>query len=140
MPTATTELFPWAPAYSVGIELIDQQHKNLVTIVNELHQLMATGTARSQLGKVLAKLIKYTQNHFQTEENLMRTHQYPQYAAHKAEHDHLTQTVLDFQGKFQRNEIGLTIEVMDFLKDWLAKHILGADKAYGPFLHAQGLR
>jgi len=39
-----------------------------------------------------------------------------------------------------KNEVGLTIEVMDFLKGWLGKHILGSDKRYGPFLNAQGMR
>jgi hemerythrin len=52
----------------------------------------------------------------------------------------LTKTVLDFQGKFQRNEVGLTIEVMDFLKNWLGKHILVVDKRYGPFFNDKGMR
>jgi hemerythrin-like metal-binding protein len=70
----------------------------------------------------------------------MESHQYPDLTNHKAEHDRFTKTVLDFQSKFHANEIGLTIEVMDFLKDWLSKHILGVDKKYAPFLNAKGVR
>ena len=70
----------------------------------------------------------------------MELHRYPEYIHHKCEHEQLTQTVLDFQSKFQKNEVGLTIEVMNFLKDWLCQHILGSDKKYGPFLNAQGVR
>ena len=58
---------------------------------------------------------------------------------HKAEHERFTNAVLDFQSKFRRNEIGLTIDAMEFLKDWLSKHILGSDQRYAPFLNAQGV-
>jgi hemerythrin len=138
MATVTAPLFPWSDTYSVRIGVIDVQHKNLVNIINELHQAMVEGHGKQQLGKILSHLIKYTQVHFKTEENFMESHQYPEYIHHKSEHDHLTKTVVDFQGKFQRNEIGLTIEVMEFLKDWLGKHILGSDKRYAPFLNAHG--
>jgi hemerythrin-like metal-binding protein len=139
MAIATTQLFPWSDIYSVKIGIIDSQHKNLVNIINELHQAMITRHGKEQLGTILSTLIKYTQMHFKTEENLLESHQYPEYARHKTEHDQLTKTVLDFRSKFQRDEIGLTIEVMDFLKDWLIKHILGTDKRYAPFLNARGV-
>jgi len=140
MVTTTGVLFPWSDTYSVRIGIIDVQHKNLVSIINELHQAMVAGHGKYQLGKILSELIKYTKVHFTTEENLMQSHQYPDCTLHKSEHDRLAKTVIDFQAKFQRNEIGLTIEVMDFLKTWLGKHILESDKKYGPFLNAHGVR
>lgn len=140
MATATAQLFPWTDAYSVKIGIIDTQHKNLVGLMNELHQSMVSGHGKDQLGKILASLIKYTRVHFMTEETLMESHQYPEYTFHKAEHERLTTTVLEFQAKFRRNEAGLTIDVMDFLKNWLSKHILESDQRYAPFLNAQGVR
>jgi len=139
MATATALLFPWSETYSVKIGVVGMQHKNLVNIVNELHQAMVGGKGKEILGQSLTSLIKYTQFHFSTEEKLMQSHHYPDYLAHKAEHEQLTNTVLDFQRKFQSNEIGLTVEVMDFLKDWLGKHILGSDKKYGPYLNSKGV-
>jgi hemerythrin-like metal-binding protein len=139
MATATALLFPWSDNYSVKIGVIDMQHKNLVTIINNMHQAMVEGHGKEELGKILTGLIKYTQAHFKTEEIFMESHRYPDYINHKAEHDHLTKTVLDFQGKFQRNEVGLTIDVMGFLKDWLGKHIMGSDKRYAPFLNSKGV-
>lgn len=140
MATATALLFPWSDTFSVKIGIINMQHKNLVNIVNDLHQAMVAGHGKEQLGKILTNLVKYTQAHFKTEESIMESHQYPEYGHHKSEHDRLTKTVLEFQEKFQRNEVGLTIDVMDFLKDWLCKHILESDKRYGPFLNAKGVR
>jgi len=138
--TVTPLLFPWDDAFSVRIGVIDMQHKNLVGIVNELHQAMVRGQGKQELGKIFSNLIKYTHVHFKTEENLMESHRYPEYIHHKSEHEQLTRTVLDFQSKFQKEEVGLTVEVMDFLKGWLSKHIMGSDKKYTPFLNAKGVR
>lgn len=139
MSTTTALLFPWSDTYSVRIGVIDMQHKNLVNIVNELHQAMGAGQGKDKLGQVLANLIKYTQTHFATEEKFMESRGYPDYAQHKCEHDRLTATVVEFQRKFQRNEVALTVDIMGFLKDWLVKHIQGCDKKYVPFLNAQGV-
>ena len=133
-------LFPWNDSFSVSIGIIDLQHKNLVKIVNDMHQAMVAGHGKDQLGKILSDLIKYTKDHFKTEETLLESRQYPEYSRHKSEHDHLTKTVLELQGKFHNNEAGLTIEVMEFLKSWLTKHILESDKRYSSFLNAHGVR
>ena len=69
----------------------------------------------------------------------MQTHAYPDFLAHKSEHDHLTERVMDLQRGFRSNEVRLTIEAMEFLKDWLRHHILGSDKKYSPFLNTKGV-
>jgi len=140
MAIATTVLFPWSETYTVNIGIIDMQHKNLVNIINELHQAMLAGKAKQDLGTILSNLVKYTRVHFNTEETIMESHHYPDYPNHKSQHEQLTKAVMEFQSKFQKNEVGLTIEVMDFLKGWLGKHILGADKNYTAFLNSNGVR
>ena len=140
MPTATAVLFPWTDAYSVKIAVVDSQHKVLVDLINELHEAMIARKGRESLGGVLASLVKYTKSHFAADEGLMRANQYADLAGHKAEHERFTQTIVDFQGRFQRNEVAMTIDVMDFLKDWLIKHIMGVDKKYVPHLSARGVR
>jgi len=140
MPAATAAFYHWNDAYSVHIGVIDTQHKNLVSMISELHEAMAAGKGKDKLGPILLKLIKYTQAHFATEERLMETRGYPDFPAHKAEHENLTDTVMDFHRRFQANEVGMTVEVMDFLANWLINHIQGSDKKYAPFLNAQGVR
>jgi len=140
MPTANAVLFRWDTTYSVNIGILDTQHKTLVTMINDLHQAMTEGSGKDKLGGILSNLIKYTQANFATEERLMQTHGYPDIHAHKSEHEGLTNTVLDLQRRFRSNQVGLSIEVMDFLKTWLVKHILGSDKKYSPFLNAKGVR
>jgi hemerythrin len=140
MPTATGVLLPWSDTYSVKIAAVDSQHKVLVDLMNELHQAMIARKSTEILGAVLANLVKYTKSHFAVEEGLMRVNQYPDLLNHKAEHEQFTQTIMGFQGRFQKHEAAMSIEVMDFLKEWLIKHIMGVDKKYVPHLSARGVR
>jgi hemerythrin-like metal-binding protein len=140
MPTTTAVLFPWTNAYSVQIGIIDSQHKVLIDLINDLHRAMMARSGKEQIGSTLAGLLKYTKSHFSAEEGILLSNQYPDFSNHKVEHERFIQTIQDFQGKFQRGEIALTIEVMDFLKDWLSKHIMGVDKKYVPHLHSKGVR
>ncbi|SPE29474.1 Hemerythrin-like metal-binding protein [Acidobacteriia bacterium SbA2] len=140
MLAAKDVLFHWDSTYSVNIGILDTQHKTLVAMVNDLHQAMTEGSGKDKLRGILSNLVKYTQAHFATEERLMQSHGYPDFLAHKSQHEDLTNTVLDLQSRFLSNQVGLSIEVMEFLKDWLVKHILGSDKKYTPFLNAKGVR
>ena len=139
-PTAGPVLFPWSDAYSLQIGIIDSQHKVLIDLINDLYRAMMAGSGKEQLGTTLAGLIKYTKSHFKAEEGILLSNQYPDFSNHKAEHERFIQTIQEFQGRFERNEAALTIEVMDFLKEWLRKHIMGVDKKYVPHLQARGLR
>jgi hemerythrin-like metal-binding protein len=129
MPTAVAVLFPWSDTYCVKIAMVDSQHKVLVDLINELHQAIMARRGNESLGRVLATLVKYTKSHVAAEEGLLQANQYPDLVIHKAEHEQFTQTIVDFQGRFQRNEVAVTIDVMYFLEDWLAKHLMGSTSA-----------
>jgi len=140
MPVATkVEIMPWKEEYAVGIKQIDEQHKRLVRLLNDLHQAMAEGKGRGVMAGILAQLIDYTKGHFATEERLMQGYSFSGYAGHKSEHDQLTKTVLNFQQDLNSGKAVMSIEVLDFLKNWLRNHILGTDQKYGPFLKSKGL-
>ena len=64
MATTTTLLFPWSDPYIVKISIVDMQYKNLVELINELHQAMMMRSGKEILGKILSNLIRYTQAHF----------------------------------------------------------------------------
>lgn len=132
-------LFEWSDKYSVNIKEIDSQHKNLVDLLNSLHDSMKVGKGSEVLGKTLTELIQYVGTHFDAEEKLLRTHGYPEYNSHKAEHTKLTQKVIGFQKDFQQGLPVITVELLGFLKDWLQNHILGIDKKYSQFLNSKGI-
>ncbi|MCL5063036.1 MAG: bacteriohemerythrin [Nitrospiraceae bacterium] len=132
-------LMSWSDNLSVNIKEIDEQHKKLVGMVNDLHDAMKMGKGNDVTGKILTGLIQYVGTHFATEERLMKTHNYPDFVKHKAEHDNLTKKAIELQKQHQEGKSVLTIELMSFLKDWLSNHIMGRDKAYSPFFNGKGI-
>jgi hemerythrin len=125
----------WDDFYSVHIPKIDEQHKGLVGMISELQVAMSNGAAKDVLGKVLDNLIDYTIVHFNTEEELLRTNNYPEFDKHKLEHERLTGRVQEFKSKFSNGGIATTFELMEFLSDWLIQHIVESDKQYSKFIN-----
>ncbi len=132
-------LFQWTPELSVNVKEIDNQHKQLVNLINLLHDSMKSGKGKDVMGKVLNDLTDYTVYHFGTEERLFQKYGYIEYPQHKKEHDDLTKQVLDVKSKFEAGQTTVTIEVMNFLKDWLNNHIKHSDKKYSAFLNSKGV-
>ncbi len=123
-------LIEWNDGLSVKIPEIDEQHKKLVSIINQLHDAMIKRAGQQVLGGLLNELIDYTVTHFQTEEKYMRGTTFPGYLTHKRQHDDLTKQAVELKAKFEAGQPCMTLEVMDFLKEWLTKHIQGSDKQY----------
>jgi hemerythrin len=132
-------LITWSDEYSVNIKEIDNQHRQLVEMLNELHRSMRAGQSGQVLGNLLQRLIDYTEYHFSTEEKIMEAYNYPGYIHHKSEHAALTRKVMEFQRQYRQNPTGLGVQLMNFLKSWLVDHIVGSDKKYTKFLNSQGL-
>ncbi len=132
--------FIWDDQYSVNVWEMDEQHKKLVTMLNDLFEAMLSGKGRETLGKVLTGLISYTRIHFAAEEELMKKNGFPEYPIHKKEHDALTQKVLELDKRFRTSTVSITVETGNFLKDWLTHHILHSAKKYGQYLDAKGIK
>lgn len=132
--------FTWEDRYSVNIAAMDEQHKRLVKMLNDLFEAMLSGKGREVVGKVLTDLVNYTKVHFSAEEELMRKNGYPDLLSHKKEHDALAKKAVELDQKFRTTKMSLTVETGNFLKDWLTNHILYTDKKYGQYLNAKGIR
>ncbi|HEX3746716.1 MAG TPA: bacteriohemerythrin [Bryobacteraceae bacterium] len=127
-------MFEWNPEYSVKIASIDGQHQNLFRTAEELHSAMCSGQGKAVLAKILDRLVQYTKVHFAHEERLMSIHGYPDLAAHVSQHRALTKQVMAFQQEFESGKALMTVQVLQFLKDWLRHHIAESDHKYAPFL------
>ncbi|MGA3011944.1 MAG: bacteriohemerythrin [Terracidiphilus sp.] len=133
-------LLEWNESMSVGIKVIDDDHKKLIDMLNELNEGILAGKTSEALEDVIEGLLRYTRYHFAREERLFAQTGYPGGAAHKAEHDLLTRRVSNLQARFETGQsIILSMEAMEFLKNWLTNHIMGSDQEYGPHLNAKGI-
>jgi hemerythrin len=127
----------WSPNLSVGIDFMDADHQQLMTLLIELHDLVGPGHAKAPAIEKLDELIEFSQQHFRLEERLMKENSYRKFEQHKALHEALLQEIAELRQRLISAETDLGPEVMDFLKDWLIRHILEADKHFGGFLEGR---
>ena len=132
-------LFTWNDSYSVNIREIDDQHKILVKLINDLHDAMKVGKGKEVMGTTIKELVDYTAYHFDHEEKLFTSNGYPESSQHKAIHEKLIAEVKTLQKNYESGNTVISMEVMNFLKDWLSGHIMGTDKKYSSFLNAKGI-
>ena len=126
--------YAWNDSYAMGIPLIDRHHRMLVGYVNKLADALDHGAADKIVGELLNELGVYTQMHFSYEEALFNEHHYPDEVEHRHYHENLVGQVKAFLQRYQAGSDGLSVELLEFLKQWLNNHILREDMAYSGFL------
>jgi len=131
-------LIVWDSRLATGHGKIDEQHQALIEAFNRLHTAMKAGKGKDEVGGILVFLKDYTVNHFAMEQELMAKHRYPGEARHKEIHTDLVKQVAELVQRFQDGTATLTLPVMNFLEDWLTKHIQGEDYRLAEYLRTQG--
>jgi len=129
----------WNDLYSVNVPQIDDQHKKLIALANQMYDAMRAGKGRDVLGTVLTELVDYTVYHFEAEERLLRQHGFPGHDEHKEMHDSLADKARQFRDDFRRGKESRAMDVMLFLSNWLNVHILEVDIQYASFLSDKGV-
>jgi len=131
----------WTPDLSVGIELIDQQHKMLIKHLNDLSQSLAAKQGPAKIATTLNFLIDYTNFHFTAEEKHMAVNNYPELENHKKKHEEFKKTLTSLEQDLE--EEGATQLLADsidtLLVKWLFEHIRAIDVAFGKFLKKKGV-
>jgi hemerythrin len=124
----------WSDDYSVGSVLIDNQHKELAAMTNELFRSCEQSRGRmASFMKTIQRAVNYAKTHFATEEIFMRKVNYHDYIAHKREHEEFVNEVLRQVKSFEAGTCA-PVDFAMFLKNWLLNHIAVSDKKYAPFL------
>ena len=128
------DLFPWGPKILIGIDEIDNQHKELVKFINQLYKAMKMKRSAKIFKQIITGLTDYTVFHFRHEEQLFKKYHYPETDKHIKEHYNLVSEINEFKDQFEKGKAAVSMELMNFLTDWLKDHILRTDKKYVPFL------
>ena len=126
--------FKWSPDYSVNIKTIDDQHKELVNILNRLFVAVSKREGDKAIAGILDALVSYTQTHFALEERLMHQAKYKDIKPHMAEHKKLLTQLDQLCNKHLVEEKPIYFEMLSFLKTWLKEHIKGVDTKYSAAL------
>lgn len=126
----------WTSELAVGIENVDHQHKKLFEIVNQLADACNERRGKEEVGNVLNFLQNYVKEHFRDEEFHMLQNKYPEYKTHKQIHDEFTNNITDLITKFNNDGVNLSILISTnkMVFDWLRKHIMEKDKAFGKYM------
>ena len=122
----------WSDNNKLGIPIIDEQHRGIVSTINSLHYFMQTGHGREIIKPTLITVQQYTDIHFRTEEALMTEAGYPAFDEHAKLHRELMDKTRRLSVDANRHKD--PIEVLRFLKGWWLAHISKEDRKYTPFL------
>lgn len=136
---SATDLIEWSDEFSVGIQEIDEQHKVLVGLLNQLHKAIREHHGRATSREILGRLAEYTRTHFLLEESLMRLTHYPGLEIHKQQHQDLMHQVEALQHKVDTENVAISFELLHFLRNWLVQHINDSDKRFGAHFRKAGL-
>ncbi|MDR2313394.1 MAG: bacteriohemerythrin [Spirochaetaceae bacterium] len=122
----------WDNRYSVGIPLIDEQHKKLIEMTNTLYEacLGGTETATAHFREVVRGTVDYVKYHFTAEEKLLENAKYPDLACHKKEHESFILKIFEEVKKFEEGKKFVPNVFVRYLKDWILAHIAVEDKKY----------
>ncbi|MEQ8603027.1 MAG: bacteriohemerythrin [Marivibrio sp.] len=125
----------WDEGMSVGLARLDDDHKQLIAIINRLHEAVRLGgsEAGATVARSLQALADYTERHFAREEAVLEAVGYPALRGHRVQHDAFVDELRDLADAFDaRRDPALAAELGRFLRDWLTHHILVEDMAYKP--------
>jgi hemerythrin len=132
MANKSVEIVTWSDRLSCGIKLIDDQHKGLVDLVNDMFN-HATGNSIQEhdyFNIVIQEVVKYVKVHFATEEKIMIATKFSGYAEHKKAHDSFVIAVVNNINDYKAGKRLTLSAFTKFLKDWILSHIAMMDKQY----------
>lgn len=133
-------ILTWSREFSINVEELDNHHRDMVHMINYLHDAMKRGEGREAIYHLFRALNAYAAVHFATEEKYMTEHGYPDYHLHRAEHRGFENTVKEFQEGYNGGKPPSSLAVYRFLKDWFHEHTRGTDREAGRFFNKVGLR
>ncbi|MBN1398162.1 MAG: hemerythrin family protein [Bacteroidetes bacterium] len=130
----------WEDSYNIGVKEIDIQHRGLFDIVSRLFTSRNYQTEGKYFIATLSQFIDYTKVHFATEERYMREAEYPKLDAHQKEHNEFLSEVIELARDCENKVPGIEQKILDFLKSWYIKHILGTDRDYQKSFMEKGFK
>jgi hemerythrin len=132
-------LIEWNNQLAVHVSFIDNEHEELVVIINELYEAVLAKQGKQDLDRRLDRLIAHASAHFKHEEILFENTGYVDGAKHKKQHDALTKQAVHMQRDYRQGDADFSVDVLKLLSKWLLNHMQTSDRKYGLHLNTIGI-
>ncbi len=133
-------MLEWDDKYSVGISIIDEEHKKLFGILDKAIFAKEHNDNPEELREVLREMTNYALTHFRTEETYMKEFNYLEYQDHKEEHRDFSTGIIAYHEKVIKGDYQIANEIIEYLKWWLVNHIQVTDRKYIDCFKENGLK
>ncbi|MEI8068127.1 MAG: bacteriohemerythrin [Candidatus Shapirobacteria bacterium] len=130
----------WEEKYSVGVKLINDQHKTMFTTINKLIEMLSSAPNKEKIVEIINSLLEYKKFHFATEEKYFKEFNYQGATEHINAHQEFGKRLSIIQEKNKDNVLSLSYDLVDFLEDWLIDHLLTEDQKYKECFISHGLK
>jgi hemerythrin len=129
----------WDESMSIGLYLIDEQHRELVVLINNIGDAIERNASQAEISRFIRRFYNYTITHFQTEESLMDHATYPEYFTQVKEHLDCSMKAIEFHRRFVHDHDFDLKEFLDYIVSWFVKHTTGIDQTLAKHLLDRGL-
>jgi len=130
----------WSEKFSVGVKELDQQHQQLIKLLNILISTQGTTNTHSEtVSDTLIAMTRYAQAHFKAEESLMEAYGFPGLEKQKVQHRDFRKKTVAFSTATTLGVDQIPEALLEYLADWWVHHILEDDMAYRTFFKDKGV-
>lgn len=136
----STSKLVWDEKYSVGVVLLDNQHKRMFEVINELLDSINNNSTEEHLSHIIESLIEYKKFHFETEENYFKEFNYDGAEEHILKHKEFNSKLTALKEKYPNPTVDFAFDLVDFLEDWLIEHLMVVDQKYKACFAAHNLK
>ena len=133
-------MIKWNDKFSVGIAIIDNEHMKIFGLINKVIHAKEYNNNPDEIKEVLVDMDNYASTHFKTEERYMEQFDYPEYQNHKEEHNQFSNEIVSYIDKVIKGDFKIASEILEYLKQWLVKHIQVTDRQYIDCFKKNGLK
>lgn len=127
------ERIKWDASFSVGVKKLDEQHKQIIGIINKLIDARNSSVDSELISDALMEMRQYAYDHFETEEHLLTEYKYHDYKSHKEHHIEFRKNTANFSMDTWKYKRTVPSEILAYLKEWWVNHILKIDMKYKAF-------
>jgi hemerythrin len=128
----------WNEEFSVNVASLDEQHKMLFQLIDELESV-SKGHTGEDISFIITELNAYALYHFAAEERLLARFGFPGQETHHSEHREFEAKAYEFRSRFMNDDPGLQSEMKTSLESWISEHIKHTDREYSQFLNSKGI-